>query len=331
MLLASLMEKFRARKYDVYAIGNALVDFLTFVDDQFLIDNGIRKGLMTLVDDLAKDTLAGLDKVEVTRCSGGSAANTIVGIAVLGGKGCFSGKVGNDKLGEFYRANMADSGVDFFVNPDSKPTGSCISFVTPDAERSMLTFLGASTDLTDSDIHVDALTESRYLYIEGYLWDSPKARLAAIHAMEKAKQNNVKIAFTFSDPWLVERFRDDFTQLMKDYIDVLFLNEREAGEITGYEDPKMASKQLATKVNSLCLTRGEEGAIIACNGKIRTTPRLTIDKVVDTTGAGDLYAAGVLRGLSLGFDLTTSSMMGSRVAAAIVERLGARLTAADLQ
>lgn len=325
------MERFLARKYDVYAIGNALVDFLTFVDDQFLIDKGIRKGLMTLVDHPAQATLSDLDHSEVTRCSGGSAANTIVGLSVLGAKCCFSGKVGNDELGAFYRANMTESRIDFFVTPDSKPTGSCISFVSPDAERSMLTFLGASTDLTDSDIHVDALVESRFLYIEGYLWDSPKARIAAIHAMEKAKQHNVKIAFSFSDPWLVERFRDDFTQLMKDYIDVLFLNEREAGEITGYEDPRMSSKQLATKVNSLCLTRGEEGAIIANGGRIRVTPRLTIDKVVDTTGAGDLYAAGVLRGLSLAFDLPTSSMIGSRVAAAIVEKIGARLTASDLQ
>lgn len=319
------------QRYDVYAIGNALVDFLTFVDDQFLIDKGIRKGLMTLVDKPAQTTLDGLDHREITRCSGGSAANTIVGLAVLGGKGCFSGKVGGDELGAFYRANLSDSGVELFVTPDPKPTGSCISFVSPDAERSMMTFLGASTDLTDSDIHADALCDSKYLYVEGYLWDSPLARLAAIHAMETAKKNGVKVAFTFSDPWLVERFRDDFTRLLNDYIDVLFLNEREAGEITGYEDAAMAAKQLAKKVKNLCLTCGEEGAIIAADGRIRTTPSLKIDKVVDTTGAGDLYAAGVLRGLSLGLDLTTSSMIGSRAAAAIVEKIGARLTAESLQ
>lgn len=319
------------KKYDVYAIGNALVDYLIFVDDQFLIDKGIRKGLMTLVDQPAGETLAGLDHREITKCSGGSAANTIVGLAVLGGKGCFSGKVGSDDLGRFYRANLQDSGVDLFVSPDSDLTGSCISLVSPDAERSMLTYLGASTQLSDSDIHQDALRDSKYLYIEGYLWDSPPARAAAVHAMESAKRNHVQIAFSFSDPWLVERFRDDFTRLLNDYIDVLFLNEREAGEITGYEDPLMASKQLARKVKQLCLTRGEEGAIIASEGRLRSIPRLSIPQVVDTTGAGDLYAAGVLRGLSLGFDLSTSSMIGARVAAAIVEKIGARLTAADLQ
>ncbi len=318
------------KRYDVYAIGNALVDFLTFVDDQFLIDKGIRKGLMTLVDQPAEKTLEGIDHRDIVRCSGGSAANTIVGIALLGGKGCFTGKVGNDDLGKFYGANLQDAGVEFFVNPDSKPTGSCVSLVSPDAERSMLTYLGASTQLSDIDVHQDALRESQYLYVEGYLWDSPPARAAAVHAMEWAKRHDVRIAFSFSDPWLVERFRDDFTRLLDTYIDVLFLNEREAGEITGYEDPLMASKQLAKKVKQLCLTRGEEGAIIANNGRLRSTPRLTIPKVIDTTGAGDLYAAGVLRGLSLGFDLSTSSMIGARVAAAVVEKVGARLTAADL-
>ncbi len=318
------------KRYDVYAIGNALVDYLTFVDDQFLIEKGIRKGLMTLVDQPAEKTLEGLDHRDIVRCSGGSAANTIVGLALLGGKGCFTGKVGDDDLGKFYGANLQDAGVEFFVNPDFRPTGSCVSLVSPDAERSMLTNLGASTQLSDIDVHQDALRESQYLYVEGYLWDSPPARAAAVHAMEWAKRHDVRIAFTFSDPWLVERFRDDFTRLLDTYIDVLFLNEREAGEITGYEDPLMASKQLAKKVKQLCLTRGEEGAIIANNGRLRSTPRLTIPKVVDTTGAGDLYAAGVLRGLSLGFDLSTSSMIGARVAAAIVEKVGARLTAADL-
>ncbi len=325
------MERILKKKYDVYAIGNALVDFLILVEDQFLIDKGIRKGLMTLVDQPAQLTLEGLDHREITRCSGGSAANTIVGLSILGGRGCYSGKVGDDDLGSFYRSNLLEAGIELFVSPDTKPTGSCVAFISPDAERSMLTFLGASTDLTDSDIHEDALRDSRYLYIEGYLWDAPLARTAAIHAMQKAKHHGVQVAFSFSDPWLVERFRDDFTQLLKEYVDVLFLNEREAGEITGYEDAAMASKQLSKMVKQLCLTCGEDGAIIACDGRIRRTPRLTIEKVIDTTGAGDLYAAGVLRGLSLGFDLASSSMIGARAAAAVVEKIGARLSAVDLQ
>lgn len=318
------------KKYDVYGIGNALVDYLTFVDDQFLAERGIRKGLMTLTSEPAQNTLNGLNDHPITRCSGGSAANTMVGLSVLGGRGCYSGKVGHDDLGEFYRSNLKESGIELFVSPNDKPTGSCVSLVSPDAERSMLTYLGASTHLSDSDIHGDALSESKFLYVEGYLWDSPVAREAAVHAIERAKKNGVEIAFSFSDPWLVERFRDDFTRLLREYIDLLFLNEREAREITGYEDVNLAARDLATKVKRLCLTRGAEGAIIAQDGKLRRTPCLEIENVVDTTGAGDLYAAGVLRGLSLGLDLAAASMIGARAAAAIVEKVGARLTWSDL-
>jgi sugar/nucleoside kinase (ribokinase family) len=319
-----------SRRFDVYGIGNALVDYLSFVDDQFLIDKGIGKGIMTLVSTSAHDTLEGFHAHEVKMCSGGSAANTITGIAALGGTGCYSGKVGDDELGRFYRQNLAETGIEFFVEPDRLPTGSCVSFVTPDAERSMLTYLGASTQLSDSDIHIDALQQSQYLYVEGYLWDSEKARRAALHSMELARRHQVRIAFSFSDAWLVGRFRDDFSRLLTEYVDLLFLNERESEEITGFQDPQMAVRQIASRVDSVCLTCGGAGAIIAHDGGVRVTPALTMSKVVDTTGAGDLFAAGVLRGLTLGFDMTTSAMIGARAAAAIVTKVGARLDREDL-
>lgn len=319
-----------SKRYDVYGIGNALVDYLTLVDDQFLVRHSIRKGIMTLVDSSGHEVLKGLHAHEFKRCSGGSAANTIAGLATLGGRGCYSGKVGHDELGEFYRRDLQKSGIDFFVAPNHDSTGSCVALVTPDAERSMLTFLGASTQLTDTDIHLEALRDSEYLYVEGYLWDSASARSAAIHAMDAAKQLGVKIAFSFSDPWLVERFRDDFVRLLKSHFDLVFLNEREAEELTGFEDAELAARQLAGQVAMLCLTRGEKGAIVSHEGRIMSTPSLPVSDVVDTTGAGDLYAAGVLRGLTAGFDLVSSSLIGARAAAAVVARLGARLSRSDL-
>lgn len=319
------------KRYDVYGIGNALVDYISFVDDQFLIDKSIGKGIMTLVGKSAHETLEGLRAHEVKRCSGGSAANTITGLAALGGRGCYSGKVGNDELGRFYREDLTQAGIDFYVEPDTLPTGSCVSFVTPDAERSMLTFLGASTYLTDADIHLEALAQSQFLYLEGYLWDSPKARSAAVLALDAAKRSDVQIAFSFSDAWLVGRFRDDFVRLIGEYVDVLFLNARESEEITGFQDPQMAARQIASRVPSICLTCGASGAITVADGHLRMTPALPVTKVVDTTGAGDLYAAGVLRGLTSGFDLVTSSMIGARAAAAIVAKVGARLDRDDLR
>ncbi len=313
------------KRYDVYAIGNALVDFLLSVEEEYLVRRGIDKGSMTLVTEPAD---AGLSESEIKRaqkCSGGSAANTIVGLAVLGGRGAYSGKVGRDSLGVFYRQEMRELGIDFFGSGSSERTGTCLSLVTPDGERSMLTYLGASTGLTKDDISEEAITSSTYIYLEGYLWDSESARQASLAAMQMAGKYNTKVAFSFSDSFLVDRFRDDFLQVSRDYCDLLFCNEQEAMMITGTDNVNAAAAELSSLTHQLCITLGPRGALIVQNRQTHYTPALSVEKVVDTTGAGDLYAAGVLRGLTLGLDLVSSSLLGARLAAAVVEIIGARI------
>ncbi len=318
------------KQYDVYAIGNALVDYLAFVSDNFLIENDIKKGIMSLVDTPPQSSVMLPTGKNLVRSSGGSAANTIIGLAVLGGKGCYSGKVGDDEPGRFYRENLSEAGVDFFSGKTDSATGTCLSLISEDAERSMLTFLGASTHLLSKDINEEAVASSNWLYVEGYLWDSDSAREAALRAMEVAQRNSTKIALSSSDPWLVERYRDDLARVSRECVDLIFCNEREAEELTGFQDPHQAAVKLARSSEMVCLTRGENGAIVAVGDVIRDTPQLPVGNVVDTTGAGDLYAAGVLRGLTLGFDLVTSSLVGARAAAAIVAKVGARLDPDDL-
>jgi len=310
--------------YDVYGIGNALVDYLAHVTDDFLVDNRIDKGVMTLVDKPSNYLLDSFSE-DVVMCSGGSAANTMVGVAMLGGKGCYSGKVGDDDLGNFYRNDLQKMGVDFFAKPTNLPTGSCVSLISKDGERSMQTFLGASTALQKDDINRQAVKDSKFIYIEGYLWDSPTGREAALFSMELARQAKTRVAFSFSDPFLVNRFGKEFIALANDHIDLLFCNDQEAMRITGRSTPEQAIVDLGKLCNQVCITLGADGAIIKDADTVRKTPALAAKQVVDTTGAGDLYAAGVLRGLTAGFDLVCSSMIGARAASAIVEQVGARL------
>ena len=312
-------------KYDVYGIGNALVDYLALVDDDFLTKNGIQKGVMTLVDHPGTEKSLEDNPRGFERCSGGSAANTIVGIEKMGGRTCFSGKVANDPNGEFYRKDMETVGVDFFSNPIDGTTGSCVSFVTPDGQRSMLTHLGVSSDLTLSDISEDFIAKSTYLYIEGYQWSTEIARGASLYAMELARKHNTKIAFSYSDPFMARSFREDFIRITKEYVDLLFCNAEEAMAVGLESTPVKAIDMLMAHADMVCVTTGADGALVAVGGEITATPALKVDKVVDTTGAGDIYAAGVLRGLTTGFDLVCSSMIGSRMAAAMVSQIGARL------
>jgi len=312
-------------KYDVYGIGNALVDYLAFVDDEFLAKNGIQKGMMTLVD--VPGTEKRLDDLPsgFERQSGGSAANTIVGVVHLGGTGCFTGKVSGDANGRFYKSDLAEAGVDFSATDGEGVTGTCVSFITPEGERSMLTHLGVSSELTNDDIDEEVIANSQYIYIEGYQWSAELARNASIHAMELARKHGTRIAFSFSDAFMVRQFLDDFRKLAADYVDLLFCNAEEARAIIGTDSLSEAVEFLEARSEMVCVTVGSRGAIVSEDGTATKTPALAVENVVDTTGAGDMYAAGVLRGLTLGFDLVTSSMIGSRMAAAIVSQVGARL------
>lgn len=312
-------------EFDVYGIGNALVDYLAKVDDELLKRHGIQKGIMTLVDTpgierVLDDIPGGFEK-----CSGGSAANTIVGIAKLGGRSCFTGKVAHDSHGEFYRNDLRAVGVDFSSNPIDGVTGTCTSFVTPDGQRSMLTHLGVSSVLERTDISEDFIRNSKYLYVEGYQWSADVARDSSEYAMELASKHDTKVAFTYSDPFMAESYRDEFLRVTEKHVDLLFCNEDEVMAVTGASTPRDAIEILRGYAEHVCVTTGAAGAIVSDENTVTATPALKLDRVVDTTGAGDMYAAGVLRGLTLGFDLVCSSMIGSRMAAAIVSQIGARL------
>jgi len=313
-------------KYDIYGIGNALVDYLAFVSDEFITKNKIRKGNMTLID------LPGAEKTLLDnpkgfeRCSGGSAANTVVGVANLGGAASYTGKVANDENGEFYRKNLSEAGVEFFSNPiGSGTTGTCVSLVTPDGQRSMLTYLGVSSDLSRSDINEDAISQASFLYVEGYQWSSDIARDASVYAMELAKRHGTPTSFTYSDPFMVETYSAEFRMITKEFVDLLFCNEDEAKAITGADNARDAITELAQTCSRVCVTTGPEGALVAEKGTVKSVPAEPVEKVVDTTGAGDMYAAGVIRGLCAGRTLEEASVIGGKMAARIISQIGARL------
>ncbi len=314
-------------KYDIYGIGNALVDYLALVTDAFLIEKQVRKGYMTLVD------LPGAEKTLIDnpegfeRVSGGSAANTVVGVANLGGKAGYTGKVASDENGEFYRQNLNDAGVDFFSSPFGKgTTGTCVSLVTPDGQRSMLTYLGISSELSRADINEDAIADARYLYVEGYQWSSEDARDASVYAMELAKKHGTSVSFTYSDPFMVETYGTEFRKITEEFVDLLFCNEDEATILTGKESGAEAISDLREMCERVCVTTGADGALVTENGGSRSVPAVPVDKVVDTTGAGDMYAAGVIRGLCAGRSLEDASKIGARMAAMIISQIGARLS-----
>jgi sugar/nucleoside kinase (ribokinase family) len=316
----------RSVQYEVNGIGNALVDCLALVSDEFLARNGIRKGVMALVDTPGTEQILIENADGYTRVGGGSAANTLVGISHLGGKTCFTGKVADDPNGRFYREDLAASGVIFKAGTGEGVTGTCVSLITPDGQRSMLTHLGVSGDLTREDIDEDVIAASAYLYVEGYQWSAAKARDASVHAMELAKKHGTRVALTYSDPLMAKHFRDDFWSVTREYVDLLFCNEDEGCAVAETSDRHRAARVLNSICEMVCLTTAADGAIVAERGVITETPATLVEQVVDTTGAGDLYAAGVLHSLVRGDDLIVASHTGARLAAAVIARIGARLT-----
>ena len=237
---------------DVFGVGNAMVDILALVEEDFVREHDLPKGGMLLVDtEKQGGLLKALEGHALEMRSGGSAANTMIAIAQSGGNGFYSGKVARDTNGEFYRQDLLESGVHFDVHPASEednPTGTCLVLTTPDAERTMLTHLGVSTQLGPSDIDSDRLAKCKYSYIEGYLWDPPNPRQASVAAMEESKKHNVKVSFTFSDPFLVDRFTDDFRRVVNEYCDVLFCNADEGRRFCETESLDEAVQQIVVIV-----------------------------------------------------------------------------------
>ena len=315
-----------AKRFDVTGIGNAIVDVIHPVNDKFLLEHKIAKGVMTLVDEYrAAQLIAGITGGKES--SGGSAANTMAGLASLGAQTHFVGKVKDDRLGQSFAEDLTRNGIDFDTPMaiGGPATACCVIAVTPDGQRSMNTYLGACRELTPDDIRSEAISAAEILYIEGYLWDAEASKDALRLAMEAAKIAGTKVAFTLSDPFCVGRFREEFLQLMKYDVQILFANEEEIKAL--YEtDDFDGALQAARGWNGIAaITRSEKGCVIAAeNGEVHVLDAVRVGKVVDTTGAGDQFAAGFLFGHSKGKSLRDCGRLGAIAAAEIISHYGAR-------
>ena len=313
-------------RLDVLAIGNAIVDIIADADDAFLAAEGLTKGMMRLID--AEEAVRLYDHMGPAReISGGSAGNTAAGVAALGGTAGFVGQVAPDQLGEFYRHDLTATGVEFTTAATDfgVPTARSMVLVTPDGHRTMNTFLGAAQHLPVSALDEAQIADAAVLYLEGYLWDPETPRFAMVKAIDVARLAGRKVAFTLSDTFCIDRHRDGFNGLIDSgKIDILFANEAEIRMLAGAEDFDAAVAAVSAKVETLVVTRSEQGAIAVSNGEHAKVPAEPVSKVVDTTGAGDLFAAGFLAGQTQGRSLEYSLRVGAIAAAEVISHYGAR-------
>ena len=314
-------------KYDVVAIGNAIVDILSQADDAFIESIGVAKGSMQLMFS-PEDADALYAKMGPGReVSGGSAANTVAGIAALGGRTAFIGQVADDQLGQVFAHDIRAAGVAFDTasRPGQPTTAPCLIFVTPDGQRTMNTYLGASQFLPESALDLSVIEDAAILYLEGYLWDPEEPRAAMRAAIEAARKAGRKVAFTLSDVFCIGRHGGDFRSLIADgLIDILFANESELAALAETDDFEAAAEKLSAQVPTLVVTRGASGACAIQHGTRAEVPAEPIAQVVDTTGAGDLFAAGFLHGQAQGKGLEQSLRLGAICAAEIISHFGAR-------
>ena len=309
--------------YDVVSIGNAIVDLIAKADAAFVAAEGM--GTMQLIDaDRAKSLYDRMG--HAVEISGGSGANTMVGVASLGGKVAFIGKVGNDKLGEIYAHEIKVAGVDFFGGTPSPnlPTAVSMILVTPDAQRYMNTYLGACTDLGPEDVDPEVIADADVLYIEGYQWNTPRSKEAIRKAAGIAKQAGKKRALSLSDVFVIDSHYDDLTALIRDEIDILFGNEAEVLRLTGKPDFDSAARELTSSKMMSVVTRGASGAVVIDGGSVAAVPASPIPQLVDTTGAGDLFAAGFLYGYTHGRTLVNCALLGALAAGEVISHMGAR-------
>jgi sugar/nucleoside kinase (ribokinase family) len=313
-----------SRQYHVTALGSAIVDVLAAVDDHFLLTHQIAKGIMTLIDEhRAHQLYTALEQPR--EIAGGSAANTMAGLASLGAKGNFAGKVKQDRLGGAFAASMRELSLNYTTVPaDSGPQTACsLIAVTPDGQRSMNTYLGAAREFAMTDIVEDDIAGSEILYIEGYLWDAPTAKAASLKAIDIAKKSGTKVAFSLSDPFLMGRYRGEFLELLQ-HLDILFANEDEAKalfEVEDFDDVLQAFKPM-NKIAAI--TRSEKGCVVVRGAEVHVVDAVPVARVVDTTGAGDQFAAGFLYGLTHGRGLADCGRLGSLAAAEVISHYGAR-------
>lgn len=314
-----------AIRFDVLGVGNAIVDVITTADDAFLGQHGIEKGAMTLIDE-ARATALYAAMGPGQEVSGGSAANTLAGVASLGGRGAYIGKVADDQLGEIFAHDLRATGVDYSTAPLSggPATARCLILVTPDAQRSMNTFLGASVLFSQGDVDAARISAASITYLEGYLYDRDEAKAAFVAAAGIARQAGRKVALTLSDPFCVDRHRGSFRTLISGHVDIVFANEAELKSLYQTGDFDAALAQIRAETGIAAITRSEKGAVIVSGEEAVSVPADPVAQLVDTTGAGDLFAAGFLLGLARGADLETCGRLGALAAAEIISHVGAR-------
>ena len=313
------------RPFDVVGIGNAIVDVLAQADEAFLEAQDLAKGTMTLIDAARAESLYAAMGPAV-EASGGSVANTMAGLASLGGRGAFIGKVRNDQLGGIFRHDIRAGGVRFETPAatEGPPTARCLIFVTPDAERTMGTYLGASVDLRTEDLDPDTIGRAKVTYLEGYLWDAPEAKAAFLEAARMAHGAGRKVALSLSDPFCVDRHRDSFIELIGGHVDVLFANDVEICSLFRVDDFDRALQEVRGHCEVAALTRGAKGSVVLRGSEVHLVDAEPVAKVVDTTGAGDLYAAGFLHGYTRGRGLYDCGRLGAIAAAEAISHFGAR-------
>jgi sugar/nucleoside kinase (ribokinase family) len=315
----------------ITVIGNAIVDIIQKVDDDFLTQHNMIKGSMALIDKARSDELNCLGNSEIEMTSGGSGANTAVGIAYLNGSVDFIGNVADDKEGNFFINSMKEKGVNYVTskfcrNPELEDsTAKCFSYVTDDAERTMCTYLGVSSNLFSTDIDLESIKSSGILYVEGYLYDTKVSRDTVLEACKTGKDNNTKIAFTLSDSFCVDRHRGDFLDLIKNNVDILFANESEILSLFETDDLSVAIQESKKICKIIAITLGANGSLIATQDEEIKIDCETIEKLVDTTGAGDNYAAGFLYGYSQSLPLKECGKLGSELSAKIIQKIGAAI------
>jgi len=313
-------------RYDVLCVGNAIVDVIADADEAFLSKQGLDKGSMRLIDE-AEAVRLYAEMGPGREISGGSAGNTAAGLAALGITTAFAGQVADDQLGKIYRHDIESQGIDFLVTPrsDVGATARSLILVTPDAQRTMNTFLGAAQLLDKSSFDTSASGDAGIVYLEGYLWDPAEPRAAMELAIEAAHAAGRKVAFTLSDTFCVDRHRDGFWTLLRDgKIDILFANEAEAASMAMVNDVEEAIPALSAYVGTMVVTRSEDGATAVSGGERADVPAEPIERLVDTTGAGDLFAAGFLAGQARGLGLEASLKLGAIAAAEVIQHYGAR-------
>ena len=313
-------------RYDVAAIGNAIVDVMAPCEDALIEELQLVRGGMTLIDaDGAERLYAAMGPAK--EISGGSAANTLAGLAALGSRCAFIGQVAEDQLGEVFAHDIRAGGIDFNTapRPGAPPTARCLIFVTPDGQRTMNTFLGASQFLPPEALDLGLIADAKVLYLEGYMWDPEQPRAAMRKAIDAARAAGREVALTLSDPFVISRHGDDFRALLKDgLLDILFANHDELAAMTGTDDLDEGLALLAPQVKTLVVTRSAEGAVAMENGERAEVPAEPVAKVVDTTGAGDLFAAGFLHGHVRGESLERRLRLGGIAASEVIAHYGAR-------